>query len=90
MVSVQFVIVVIIFNLLFSPAVWQDFEIDADIVFDFLATDTEGRSLASCGDHHNGTSIMHEVSNIVSLYPALRRPKIYPILCCCVQTGSKP
>ena len=77
MVSVQFVIV-IIFNLLFSPlfvAVWQDFEIDADIVFDFLATDTEGGSLTLCGDNHDGTSIMHEVSNIVSQYPALRRPK---------------
>ena len=33
------------------------------------------RSLASCGDNHDGTPIMKEVSGIVSHFPALRQLK---------------
>ena len=31
-----------------------------------------GRSLASCGDNHDGTSVMEKVSDIVLQFPALR------------------
>ena len=38
----------------------------------FETNGTEGRALASCGDNHDGTSVMEKVSEIVSKYAALR------------------
>ena len=74
--SVRFV-VVINFYLLCLPlfiAVWQS--IDTQVELGFVTTDdTADRSLASCDDNHDETSIMEEVSDIVFRFPALRRLK---------------
>ena len=75
LVSVRFV-VVINFNLLFLPlfvTIWQSIDTRAEVVFE--ATGTGGRSLASCRDNHDGTSIMKEVTDIVLKFSALRRLK---------------
>lgn len=50
--------------------------IDTQVELGFVTTDdTAGRSLASCDDNHDGTSIMKEVSDIVLRFHALRRLK---------------
>ena len=71
--SVRFV-VLINFNLLFLPlfvAVCQSIETQVELGF-VTTDDTDGRSLASCGDNHDEISIMEEVLDIVLQFPALR------------------
>ena len=76
-VSVQFVLV-INFNLHFLQlfvAVWQSIYTSAKVDFEIKNGKVFVRSLASCGDDHDGTSVMEKVSDIVSQYPALRSLK---------------